>query len=74
MAGWLAGAAWAFKTAFKGEVIKTVGFDLSAFDAGAANSGLGGPTVYAHELLARLADKRIVRQVEQEVVDRKSVV
>ena len=35
---WGAGAAWAFKTAFKGEVIKTVGFDLSAFDAGAGSA------------------------------------
>lgn len=52
---WGAGAAWAFKTAFKGEVITTVSFDLAAFDAGAADSGLGGPTVFTHELLARLA-------------------
>ena len=52
---WAAGAASAFKAAYKGEVIKTVSFDLSAFDAGAANSGLGGPTVFTHQLLDRLA-------------------
>ena len=55
---WGAGAAAAFKTSFEaanGEIITTVDFDLSAFDAGAAGSGLGGPTVYVRELLARLA-------------------